>query len=67
MGFPGDSAIKNPPAVHEPQEMQVGLWVGKIPWRRAWQLTAVFLAEESHTQRSLAGYSSWGHKTVGHD
>ena len=36
MGFPGDSAIKNPPAVHEPQEMQVGLWVGKIPWRRAW-------------------------------
>ena len=31
-------------------------WVGKIPWRRAWQLTPVFLPGESHGQRSLAGY-----------
>ena len=30
-------------------------WVGKIPWRRAWQPTAVFLPEESHGQRSLVG------------
>jgi len=30
------------------------LWVGKIPWRRAWQPTAVFLPGESHGQRSLA-------------
>ena len=37
-------------------------WVGKIPWRRAWQLTPVFLPGESHGQRSLAGYSSRGHK-----
>ena len=29
-------------------------WVGKIPWRRAWQPTAVFLPGESHGQRSLA-------------
>ena len=28
-------------------------WVGKIPWRRAWQSTPVFLAGESHGQRSL--------------
>ena len=35
-------------------------WVGKIPWRRAWQPTPVFLPEESHGQRSLAGYSPWG-------
>ena len=37
-------------------------WVRKIPWRRAWQPTPVFLLGESHGQRSLAGYSSWGHK-----
>ena len=31
--------------------------VGKIPWRRKWQPTLVFLPEESHGQLSLAGYS----------
>ena len=35
-------------------------WVGKIPLRRAWQPTPVFLPGESHGQRSLAGYSPWG-------
>ena len=39
-------------------------WVGKIPWRRAWQPTPVFLPEESHGQRSLAGYSPRGHKEL---
>ena len=34
----------------------------KIPWRRKWQATPVFLPEESHGQRSLAGYSPWDHK-----
>ena len=37
-------------------------WVGKIPWGRAWQHTPVFLPEESHRQRSLAGYCPWGCK-----
>ena len=37
-------------------------WIRKIPWRRARQLTAVFFPGESHGQRSLAGYSPWGHK-----
>ena len=37
-------------------------WVGKIPWRREWQPTPVVLPGESHGQRSLAGYSPWGHK-----
>ena len=37
-------------------------WVWKIPWRRAWQPTPVFFPGESHGQRSLAGYSPWGHK-----
>ena len=39
-----------------------GPWVRKIPWRRAWQPTPVFLSAESHGQRSLAGYSPWGRK-----
>ena len=37
-------------------------WIGKIPWRRAWQPTPVFLPGESHGHRSLAGYSPWGSK-----
>ena len=32
-------------------------WVRKIPWRRAWQPTPVFLPGESHGQRSLVGFS----------
>ena len=37
-------------------------WVRKIPWRRVWQPTPVFLPGESHRQRSLASYSPWGCK-----
>ena len=37
-------------------------WVRKIPWRRVWQPTPVFLPRESHGQRSLAGCSPWGRK-----
>ena len=37
-------------------------WVGKIPWRREWQPTPVFLPREFHGQRRLAGYSPWGPK-----
>ena len=37
-------------------------WVGKIPWRRKWQPTLVFLPGEPHGQRSLVGYSPWGLK-----
>jgi len=35
---------------------------GKIPWKRKWQPTPVFLPGESHGQRSLTGYSPWGRK-----
>ena len=38
--------------------------VGKIPWRRKWQPTAVLLPGESHGWRSLVGYSPWGHKEL---
>ena len=33
------------------------IWVRKIPWRRAWQPTPVFLPGDFHGQRSLGGYS----------
>ena len=34
-------------------------WVKKMPWRRKWQPTPVFLPGKSHGQKSLAGYSPW--------
>ena len=37
-------------------------WVRKIPWRRKWQPTPVFLPGKSNGQRTLEGYSPWGHK-----
>ena len=39
-------------------------WVGKIPWRRKWQPTPVFLPGESHGGRHLVGYSPWGCKEL---
>ena len=42
-------------------------WIGRIPWRRSWQLTPVFLLGKSHGQRNLEGYSPWGGKRIGHD
>ena len=41
-------------------------WIRKIPWRRKWQPTPVFLPKKSHGQRSLAGYNPWSHR-VRHD
>ena len=40
------------------------LWVEKIPWRRKWQPTPVFLPGKFHGQRNLVGYSPWGHKEL---
>ena len=39
-------------------------WVGKIPGRRGWLLTPVFLLGELHGQRSLTGHSPWGRKEL---
>ena len=38
------------------------LGLGKISWSRKWQPTPMFLSGKSHGQRSLVGYSPWGHK-----
>jgi len=37
-------------------------WVGKIPWRREWLPTPVFLPGESYGQRRLVSHSPWGCK-----
>ena len=42
------------------QETSVQPWVGKIPWRREWQPTPVFLPGKPHGQRSLVGYMVHG-------
>ena len=42
-------------------------WVRKIPRRRKWRPTLVFVPGKSHGQGSLVGYTPWGHKRVGHD
>ena len=51
--------VKNLPTM---RETHIFPWVGKIPWRRKWQPTPVFLPGESHGQRILVGYSPWGRK-----
>ena len=64
-GFPGDASGKESTCqCRRHKRHRFDPWVGKIPWRRAWQLTAVVLPRESHGQRSLAGYSPWGHKEL---
>ena len=66
-GFLGGPVVKNLPEMQE-MHMRHGFepWVEKIAWRRKWQPTPVFLPGKSHGQRSLAGYSPWGHR-VRHD
>ena len=39
-------------------------WVGKMPWRKKWQPTPVFLPGKSNGQRNLVGSSPWGHKEL---
>ena len=46
--------VKNLPANAEyVRDLGFDPWVGKIPYRRAWQPTPVFLLGKSHGQRSL--------------
>ena len=58
-GFPAGTSVKNPLCQYRScKRCGFDLWVGKIPWRRAWKPIPVFLPRESHRQRSLAGYGS---------
>ena len=72
----GNYGFPYPNQVHEAslvaQIVKICLWfrrtgldplVGKIPWRRKWLTTPIFLPGEFHGQRSLVGYL-WGHKEL---
>ena len=57
VGFPGGANGKEPSCKGRRYKRHgFDPWVGKIPWRRQWQSTPVFLPGESDRQRSLAGY-----------
>ena len=52
--------VKNPPAnVGRYKRCRFNPWIRKIPRRRAWQPSPLFLPGESHGQRSVVGYSPW--------
>ena len=63
-GFPVGSVVKNLPGLQiaECRRPSVRLWVRKVPRRREWQPTPVFLPGEFHGQSRLACYSPWGCK-----
>ena len=52
--------VKNPPAMWE-------AWVGKIPWRRKWQPTPLFLPGESPWMEENGGLQSMESQSVGHN
>ena len=61
LGFPSGLVVKNP---LQCRGRRFNPWLRKIPWRRSWLAALVFLPGESHGQRSMAGYSPWGHKEL---
>ena len=54
--------VKNSPVNAGKKQVRSLDW--EDPLRRAWQPTPIFLSGKSHGQRSLAGYSPWGHKEL---
>ena len=55
--------VKNLPAMWE---TWFDPWVGKIPWRRAWQHIPVLLPGESPWTKEPGGLQSMGFQRVGH-
>ena len=62
-GFPGGTSGKDPVCqCRRLKKPGFNPWIGKIPWRRAWRPTPVFLPRESLGQRNLVGCRPRGHK-----
>ena len=55
-----ESTCQSKQELQEIRVWSLGVW--KITWSRKWQPILVFLPEKLHEQRSLVGYSPWGHK-----
>ena len=65
MGSPGRSVVRNLPASGGDASLIPGL--GRSPGEGNGNPLQCSCLGNSHGQRSLAGYRSWGHKRVGHD
>ena len=63
-GLPGRLSDKEPAG--QCRRLELYLWVEKTPWSWKWQPAPVFLPGQSH-ERSLASYSAWDCKRVGHN
>ena len=62
-GFPAGASVKNLLAsAGDLRDVGSTPGSGRVPWRRKWQPTPVFLPGESHGQKSLVGYSPRGRK-----
>ena len=62
LGFPDDASVKESTCqCKRCKRRGFDSWVRKIPWKRSWQPTVVFLPGESGGQGCLTGYSPWGH------
>ena len=63
LGFPGSASGKEAACqCSKCKRCRFNPLIGKIPWRKAWQPTPVFLPGESHGRRSLVGSSPWSCK-----
>ena len=62
LGFPADASGKE--SACQCRRHGFEPWIRKIRWRRKRQSTIVFLPGEFHGERSLGGYSPWGHKEL---
>ena len=58
MGFPGGASGNE--SAGQCRRHGFDPWVRKIPWKRAWQPTPVFLLGEPHGQRSQTGHKELG-------
>ena len=65
-GFPGGANGSKEPVCkcRRHRRLRFDPWVGKIPWRKAWQPSPIFLPGETHGQLSVAGYGAQGHKEL---
>ena len=62
--FQAALVVKNPYANEGDTRCRFSPWVGKILQSRKWQPALVFLSGKFHEQRSLVGYSPWGHREL---
>ena len=68
LGFPGGASGKVPACQHRRRKRHgFAPWVRKIPWRRAWQPTPIFLPGESPWTEEPGGLQSIGSQRVRHD